>query len=98
VFQRPLLHYYARYAYYAAVGAVACRAAGILCRLLPSGTVTDFLLKCLICFFVPNAVYAALFYKTNEFKYLFGIAEQLAGKVLKRFKAVSRRNVSSGSS
>jgi len=98
VFQRPLLHYYARYAYYAAIGAVACGAAGTLCRLLPSGTVTDFLLKCLICFFVPNAVYAALFYKTNEFRYLLGIAEQLAGKVLKRFKAVSRRNVSSGSS
>ena len=31
------------------------------------------ILRAIICLIVPNLIYICIFYKTDEFKYLFGI-------------------------
>lgn len=95
VFQKPLRHYYTRYLYYAAVAAGACIGTSVLCSLIPAVTVWGLAGRGLVALVVPNVVYAVLFYKTDEFKYLLGIAVQLAGGLLKRFRRVAERDVSS---
>ncbi|WP_028550878.1 lipopolysaccharide biosynthesis protein [Paenibacillus sp. UNC451MF] len=98
VFQKPLMHYYGTYAYYAAIGLGTCLLTSLLCRWLTADTILVLALKIIICLVVPNVVYIVLFYKTEEFKYVFGIVEQLVKKVLRKAKRISRTNVPTGNS
>lgn len=98
VFQKPLWHYYGTYAYYAAVGVGACLVTSLLCHWLPAGTIMTLVLKGIIGLIVPNVIYLALFYKTEEFKYLFAIVEGLAKNAVRKLRRVPRPDVSSGSS
>jgi len=86
VFQRPLTHYYATYAYYAAIALGTCLLTSWLCHWFAADTVGMLIIKMIICMIVPNMVYAALFYKTEEMKYVLGIVRELLGKVLGKVK------------
>ncbi|UQZ85692.1 Polysaccharide biosynthesis protein [Paenibacillus konkukensis] len=98
VFQRPLFHYYARYLGYAGIGAAACYATYLLCGWIPGGTITGFMLKAIVCLTIPNLIYVMLFYKTDEFQYVWGIASGLVPKLLKRGRRTAHPEVSSGNS
>ena len=48
-----------------------------ICSFIPVGDLLNLILRALICLIVPNLVYICIFYKTDEFKYLFGILKIL---------------------
>ncbi|WP_282937460.1 hypothetical protein [Paenibacillus sp. RC67] len=98
IFQKPLWHYYGTYAYYTAIGVGTCLATSLLCQWFSADTVMMLVVKVILCLMVPNVIYLALFYKTEEFKYLFGIVEGLIKNVLRKVKRVPSPDISSGSS
>jgi O-antigen/teichoic acid export membrane protein len=81
VFQVPLRHYYYRYVGYTALGVAACVGVGLLERLLPSGSIMWLFVKGVLCVVLVNGLYAACFFKTEEFGYLKSAGGHLLGKL-----------------
>ena len=73
--------YFARYALYFAVTAVAAAVTGALCALTPDG-LGGFVLKMAICAAVPHGVYLLAYWRTENFRYLWGVALRLTGRFL----------------
>jgi Membrane protein involved in the export of O-antigen and teichoic acid len=81
VFQVPLIRYYARYFYYLAVGLAAWAAAEAAVMAIPGGHIGWLVLKAAAAAVVINVCFAAVFYRTDEFGYLKGVALRLIGKI-----------------
>jgi len=81
VFRRPLRDYYLRYLGYSAIGLTAFAAVDLLADTLPSGGWLPFLVKAAACFAALNLIYAVVFFRTEEFKYLLGVGRNLLGKL-----------------
>ncbi|WP_141504034.1 lipopolysaccharide biosynthesis protein [Paenibacillus luteus] len=90
VFKQPLRHYFASYAYYTMIAGLTAAGAGYVNSLLPSGGLLWLLLKGTLCLVLINAVYALLFHRTREFKYLFGIAAAILSKMPKPTQLIAR--------
>ena len=86
VFHKPVSHYFLKYTYYAVIGMGTYFLTNFICDFIPVGDLVSLIVRALICLVVPNVVYICIFYKTDEFKYLFGIARNLAGKLAERYK------------
>ena len=63
--------FFLRYAAYTAVTAVAFASTALLCGLITFGGVGGLAVKLLIALTLPNAVYLAAYFKTDEFKYFY---------------------------
>ena len=74
--------YFIRYILYAAVTVFAGFVTGLLCNLLPGG-IMAFLVRAAICATVPNLVFYLVYRRTEEFKYLCGVAARLLRKKAK---------------
>ena len=77
--ERPVRIYFMRYALYLAVTVGAGAATGGVCALLPAG-VGGFALRLLVCGILPNLLYLAVYCRTEEFRYLKGVALGLLGR------------------
>ncbi|WP_438434852.1 lipopolysaccharide biosynthesis protein [Gorillibacterium sp. sgz500922] len=91
VFQRPLREYYVRYLVYTAIGLGAFAAVDFLADLLPAGGWLSFLVKAAVSFAALNVLYAAVFFRTEEFKYLLGVARGFLARLplgAKRIKPI----------
>lgn len=87
VFDRPLWEYYRKYLWYMAVAIIAFLAASFTSNAMaPSGWGGVFA-RLAVAFSVPNLIFAAVFYRTEEYKYLYGIVQTMAGYIVKRFHA-----------
>lgn len=82
VFKQPLRLYFAKYAYYSAIAVIAAASAGYACSFLPFNGLLGLLLKGTVCLVLINAIYAAVFHRTEEFKYLLGIFRSIRNKIL----------------
>lgn len=80
VFKQPVHIYYLHYFKFTAIGAAACLVADSVSRLLPLHTTLWLVLQGITCFILVNLIYTAVFHRTDEFKYLFGIARTLLNK------------------
>lgn len=67
-FRRRAYPYFLRYAGYGALTAVTAALTWAVCSLLPGAGVPNFLGKCAVCLFLPNALYLALFWRTRDFR------------------------------
>ena len=56
---------------------------GVLCALAPDG-MGGFAAKMLACATVPHLVYLTAYWRTENFRYLRGVALRLAGRALRR--------------
>ena len=83
VFKQPLRLYFASYIYYSIIAVTAAAAAGYACSFLPANGLIGLLLKGIVCLLLINGIYVAVFHRTEEFKYLFGIAQSLLNKLPK---------------
>jgi len=72
----PVREYFARCFFYLTVTAAAGAVAGVLCQAV-SDTVPGFLLRIVICTAVPNLIFWAAFYRTEEFRYFWKFASHL---------------------
>jgi len=71
VFKRPVRSYYVKYGYYMALTIVNCLVTGAICRVIASGDhIFSLFIRGTVCLLIVNALYVALFYKTDEFQYL----------------------------
>ncbi|MFE5321200.1 lipopolysaccharide biosynthesis protein [Paenibacillus sp. NPDC056579] len=95
VFDKPLHHYFMRYLYYTVIGFGTCAATSFIGSFISADTTWMLVMKAAVCVIVPNAIYVALFYKTEEFQYVFGIVLQLLRSLQRKLRRVPSPDVSS---
>ena len=84
-FKKSVWKYLLRFAFYTFISAVACGTTYLLCSLLPTVSVLNFIIKMVICVFVPNIVFIACYFWMPEFKNLFDFAKNfLKTRILKK--------------
>lgn len=76
----PLWEYFRSYLGSCALTAAAGGATFFLCALLPEAGIPAFAGKLLICAVVPNALYAAIFFKNKHFRYFLALAGELISR------------------
>ncbi len=88
-FKRSPLPYFGKYLMYLAITAAACAGTKGLCELIFAGHVgiLSFIGRMVICVIVPNAFFALLFFRTKNFKMLFGSIKRTVFRKLGRGKA-----------
>ena len=82
VFKMPLNLYFTKYLYYFLLTIITGFITTVCCNILVDGNNFIFIvLKCTICVIIPNIIYIFVFYKTDEFKYLYSIFNSIFIKV-----------------
>lgn len=85
IFNKPLYSYFKNYTFYAVLTLVTCYITTTTCDFLVTGV--DFMSlvsRGIICLIVPNAIYVAAFYRSEEFQYI----KDVFGNILPGVKAV----------
>lgn len=95
VFEIRLVHYFKRYMGYVLVAMVAFFVTNYLTSFIEANTYYSLILKGIVCFIVPNVLYTALYFKSNEFVYLYTIMKNLINKVFKKKKNTQTQSVNS---
>ncbi|WP_026694385.1 lipopolysaccharide biosynthesis protein [Peribacillus kribbensis] len=86
VFKLPMKQYLLRYLFYLIIGVGTCYITLILCNIFHNGGLSHLALKFIVCVIIPNLIYTVLFYRTNEFQYLFTVAKSLVNKLFYRYR------------
>lgn len=82
LFKIPLVEYFKKYVFYAVLTIVSGIITTNVCNLLVLGSgFMSLVLKGTICVIIPNTIYLLIFYKTDEFKYLWSIFRPMLVKV-----------------
>ena len=79
-FKKSVWRYFARYVVYTLITAAVGGATFVACYFLPSGGVGLFVAKVAICTVLPNALFLLIYFRTPEFKLLWGAAKRLFKK------------------
>ncbi|EJQ97577.1 MULTISPECIES: lipopolysaccharide biosynthesis protein [Bacillus cereus group] len=86
VFHKPVRGYFLKYIYYIAVGIGSYLLTSFICNFISSDNFLTLLLRGIICLVIPNLIYVFVFCKTDEFKYLSGIINNLTRTLLIKVK------------
>jgi hypothetical protein len=86
VFFKPISAYFRSYCVYLIVGIGVYLITKYSVNIINVWDIKSLILKGLICFLVPNIIYIFIYYKTKEFKYLFGIGKSLSQKVFRHMR------------
>jgi O-antigen/teichoic acid export membrane protein len=70
-FKSSAISYFKKYAVNTALLCFGGAITWLICGLINEGTVMAFAIKIVVCIVVPNIIFLAAFYKTEEFKYLY---------------------------
>lgn len=81
VFIQPLSHYYRKYTLYTSIGVMTYLLTKITCSFIPSDTFLWLSLKGVVCLITINLIYVAVFHRTEEYKYLLGVAKGILNKI-----------------
>jgi O-antigen/teichoic acid export membrane protein len=90
VFYKPVYYYVVTYAVYTLIGIGACVAADYVCSYIPDNHFAFLIAKGLVSLMIVNLIYAGVFYKTAEFKYLLGIAHMLMSTLRAKTKIIRK--------
>lgn len=90
VFQKPVSHYFLIYTLFTTIGLGTYFLTNFICSFITTGDILDLVLRALICLIVPNSVYLCIFYRTDEFKYLFGIFKSIFKRSLESLKFMKK--------
>ena len=74
-FKKSVWKYLLRFAFYTFIAGIACVSTYLLCSLLPSVNVVNFIIKMIICVIVPNVIFIACYFWMPECKSLFSFAK-----------------------
>lgn len=86
VFHMPVLNYFIKYAFFVVIGIGTYLLTSSISSFIEADNFFNLILIGFICLIVPNLIYLGIFCKTDEFKYLFGIAWTLIAKLTNRSK------------
>lgn len=78
-FRRSPVRYILKYLLFMCIAAAAALACCGLCRLKEGNDFPALIIRIGICILVPNAIFAAAFFRTDSFKSLLGTIRQLTG-------------------
>lgn len=90
VFKRPVKGYFLKYMHYIVIGVGTYVLTSFMCSFILVKDVLGLIVRAGTCVIVPNIVYIILFYKTAEFKYLFGIFKKIMGVLLIKAKITNK--------
>lgn len=96
VFYKPILNYFKKYAFYIGLGIGTYWLTDLISSFVVADNFFSLILIGFICLIVPNLIYIGIFYKTDEFKYLFGIINKIFRRVLKKFNLYKTINYKTG--
>ncbi|OAS17207.1 lipopolysaccharide biosynthesis protein [Paenibacillus oryzisoli] len=84
VFHKSIFRYFSRYFYYGAVGVGTCLITSYIANLVVAESIFSLGLKALLCLCIPNLIYILLFHRSDEYKYLLGIAKGMLSRVQRK--------------
>lgn len=77
IFNRSVTSYYRKHVLYAVTTLISCIFTYYICSLFEVEGFLKLVINAMICVVVPNVINIFIFYKTEEFKYLIGIAKNI---------------------
>ena len=89
IFNKDFKEYMYKYMVYALLTLITGFLTSFLASFLTDITFLNLVGRGIICVIIPNLIYAIIFYKTQEFKYLLGIINPFIIKIKNKFKLVS---------
>lgn len=82
VFNKSVTEYFKRYIIYVILTIVVGFITTITCNILVSGSgFFSLVYKGIVCVLIPNSIYILLFYRTEEFRYLYNLGKNIIIKV-----------------
>lgn len=94
VFNRSSIDYFKEYLIYTIIALIVCTITMFISSFISGSGILYVSGKIIIAGIIPNIIYVAIFHKTNEFKYLLGIADTLVfNKIKHKFKKAKIENV-----
>lgn len=76
----PVYNYYIKYGIFTVVGIVAFIATKFMVSLNPYTGIIGLLISLICCCVVPNLIFLLVFFKSDEFSYIFGLVKQMIKK------------------
>lgn len=71
IFNKPLWPYFKQYIFYVILTLISCFITTNICKFLVAGNgFMSLVARGIICVIIPNAIYVALFYRSEEFRYI----------------------------
>ena len=89
IFNKDFKEYMHRYVVYALLTLATGIFTSYFASLFSQITFLTLVIRGMICVIIPNSIYLAVFYKTEEFKYLLGIINPIIIKAKSKFNTVS---------
>jgi O-antigen/teichoic acid export membrane protein len=90
VFNVPVRAYFIRYISYAVLTITTCFVTTAVCKLIIDGnSFLSLVEKGIICLIVPNIIYIAIFYKTQEFQYLLNVMRINLSEIRLRYRRLN---------
>lgn len=83
IFNRPVINYFLKYTHYTFLGIGNFLITNFICNLISPNSLLIVVLRGFVCLIVVNLVFVAIFNKTKEFKYLWGIIKKIIEGLLK---------------
>lgn len=79
-FKSPVRTYFIKYVIWTVFAFAAGIITSLICSVFANNTLVDFLAKMTVCIIVPNILFAAAFWKTEEFQYLSAVFKNILNR------------------
>ena len=87
VFEMSPIEYFKEYIIYSIIALITATITYFTCSLIPTESIALVGVRVIIAGIIPNIIYIIIFHKTEEFKYLLGVADTM---VISKIKAKIR--------
>lgn len=77
VFEKSSIEYFKEYVIYSVIALITAVITYSICNFIPIGGVLLVIIRVIVAGVIPNVIYIIIFYKTDEFKYLLGVADTM---------------------
>ncbi|MGM7721174.1 lipopolysaccharide biosynthesis protein [Metabacillus sp. Hm71] len=77
VFYQPVSQYFLKYTFFTTIGIGTYILTYLVCSFIQPGDLFSLIIRAFVCLIVPNFVYICIFYKLEEFNYLFSIVKTI---------------------
>ncbi len=82
IFKKSVWEYFGKFALYTAASLLACAAASAVSGMIMlTNALAAFVLKAAICVVIPNLIFLALFFRSENFAYFLGLVKKIFGNI-----------------
>lgn len=91
VFNKSVKQYFIKYSFFTMLTIITCLITSNICSIFSNGhNFISLVTRGLVCLIIPNLIYVAIFYKSEEFKYMKNVLNNVLS-VFKKKKIIRRR-------